>query len=113
MIFPNFELNSGYLNIEKKLFVQDMLTKESEIKSLIKSSDPRFRQPEIIRELDCVKLLFDNATDIELGESYQDYFKELKDRYKERITGRLAVRISSSTTYYSIIDLNGEKLRVY
>lgn len=113
MIFPNYELNSGYLCIDKSLFVQDMLTKESEIKALIKSKDPSFRQPEIVKDGDKVKLLFDTASDIELGETYKDYFSELKSRYKSSITGRLAIRVSTSTTFYSIVDLNGEKLKIY
>ncbi len=42
-----FELISGYLYIDKKVFLKDLLKKNSKLRQLINSSEPRFIDPQI------------------------------------------------------------------
>lgn len=111
----SFQLSSGYLFMDKKRFVKDILLGKSEIRSLINSSEPGFKEPKIEKEEKHVKIVFDDATDIDLGDEYQEYFKKLKEKYRGDLKGKLAIRVICHATYFSILDLNSEddKVLVY
>lgn len=110
-----FELISGYLYITKKVFIKDLLLKNSYLRQLINSSEPRSIDPQIKKEKDTVKIIFDNATDIDLDENYKQYFQKLKSKYGADLKGRVVIRVTCYATFSSIVDFNkaDDKIFVY
>ncbi len=107
-----FELISGYIEIDKKSFIKDMLQGRSILKSLINSNEPGFIEPTIEKGDSTVKIVFNDSTDYNIGEEYQEIFKELKLKYKEHIMGRVVVRVTCFATFLSVLDLTKESDRV-
>ena len=107
-----FELISGYIEMEKKAFIKDMLQGNTVLKSLINSNEPRFIEPVIEKGDSTVKIIFDDSTDLDVGEEYQEIFKDLKSKYREKIRGKIVVRVTCYGTFLSVLDLNKEIDRV-
>lgn len=101
-----FELIGGYIIIDKKIFAGDLLRTDSDFRFLIKKSNNVYKQPEIIKNDSEVKIIFDNSTDIELESNYLKKFKDLKDKYNDKINGKIIVRVVCYGTYLSTVDLN-------
>lgn len=100
------ELISGYILIKKKILARDLLLKNSEFKIFLKKSRTVYRAPEVQKGDIYVKIIFDNATDIDLGEDYIEYFKGLKFKYRDELKGLLTIRVICYGTFLSKIDLN-------
>lgn len=110
----SFELSSGYLSMDKKRFVKDILLGKSDIRSLINRGEKGNRSPKIEKGEDRVKIIFDDAEDIPLGDEYQEFFKDLKSKYGPDLKGKIAVRVICHATYFSVLDLNSDdKVAVY
>lgn len=108
----SFILSSGYFDIDKKTFVKDILLGKSVLRSLINKKESGFKEPEIIKGDDRVKVIFDEATNIELGEEYQELFKDLKAKFREKLKGKIAVRVDCHASYFSVMDLNSDDDKV-
>lgn len=104
----SFMLSSGYFDIDKKTFVKDILLGKSTLRSLINKKESGCIEPEIEKSDTRVKVIFDDASDTELGQEYESFFIDLKKRYKEKLKGKIAVRVVCNASYFSVIDLNSD-----
>lgn len=103
-----FNLCSGYLDMEKKAFVKDILLGKSLLKSIIYSSDPGFKPPEIQKGSERVRIIFDNGSNIDLGEHYEAKIKKLKTAYRDKLKGVISFDIVCFEAYKSVLDLNSD-----
>lgn len=55
---------------------------------------------------------YNGASDILLDEKYIDLFSDLKDRYKDKIRGRVVIRVSALTSYLMMVEFNGDTIKV-
>jgi len=115
-----FSIVGGYLKIPKNVLVQEMLGKESLLRSLLNwkttkafsDRQPRISQPD---KDNIVTIDFSGIPDLNTGENPKEILSALKARHKEKIKGNIACR-----TVYSMyggiftysIDLNSDDEKV-
>ena len=108
-----YELVGGYIEIDKSLFLTDILSKNSSFRYLVKRENSFKQQPEVQKKEFSIKIIFDNAKELDLEHSYKDFFKNLKNKYKHKLKGRLIVRVSCNATFLSNIDFNKYESDIY
>lgn len=109
-----FSIMGGYIEIPKKVFIQEMLRKESRLRQLLNwksSKDFTSRHPMVGEPGvgDIITINFSNYSNVSIGESPKEILGELKARYKARIKGRVTCRATYSTfgqIFNFDIDLN-------
>ncbi len=109
----SYELKSGYLIIDKKIFTLELLKKESILKELIFSEKFNGKRPFIEKDESNVLITFDNAKSIELDNNYLEIFKNIKKQFGTSINGKLNILITSLNSFYQIIDFNKDDIRVF
>ncbi len=98
----SFKLSSGYLDMDKKTFVKDILLGKSLLRSIIYSNKPGSIPPIIDKGNNRVKIIFDDATDLELGENYEDVFKNLKQKYGSNLQGIIVIHSMPYSAFFSL-----------
>lgn len=110
----SYILKSGYLEVDKKIFVKYILLGRSILKEFISNNrTPWAVDPEVVKEDKVVKVIFDKSKDIKLKNNYEELFIDLKSRLGNKLKGKLAFRVDCHLSYYSVIDLNGKGVKFY
>jgi len=106
-------LIGGQLIIDKLVFSKELLLPGSTLKRLLQGEELGMgRQPEIKKANQFVIIDFDNAGDIKLDEGFYDLFKNLKLKYKEKLKGKVVIRITALTSYHVNLNLNAENEKI-
>lgn len=111
-----FYIIGGHLKISKKVFIKEMLSKESRLRALLnwksaddfKSKHPMVNEPD--RD-DFITINFSSESTVSIGESPEQILKELKAKYRENIKGYIGGRGEYKTfnmTFFFQIDLNSD-----
>jgi hypothetical protein len=111
-----FYIIGGYLKISKKIFIKEMLSRESRLRSLLnwksegdfKNSHPEVNEPDMN---DFITIRFGSESTVSIGESPEEILKELKARYREKIKGFIGGRGEYKTlnmSFFFQIDLNSD-----
>jgi hypothetical protein len=108
-----YVITGGQLYIDKKVFARELLRSDSSLKKLLFVNDTiESKQPMITKTEDCVIVDYNNASDIPIDENYSDFFGCLKSRYKEKLKGRITLRITFLSSFHMVLDLNSEDERI-
>lgn len=106
-------LSGGQLHFDKKAFTGELLLPGSPMKKLLYSnSSGSNRQPKITKQEDLVTIDFNNSADIVLDENFYDLFRNLKEKHKQKLKGKVVIRITALTSYHVVLDLNSEDNKV-
>ncbi len=97
-----YSIVGGHIKLPKSIFIQEMLSKDSTLKSFIKwSSTAELTKHKLyVSEPDednNVTIRFDTDCNITCSESPRDILSALKNKYQSKIKGKVACRIYYST----------------
>lgn len=92
----NFYIIGGYLQVEKKVFIRDMLTPKSILKTLLnydwdQEEKIRYLTIDRLNDPNNVRILFDTGASIPVGEDYRNLVFDLKEKYREKVKGELVL----------------------
>jgi hypothetical protein len=108
-----FAVAGGHITLDKAVFAKEILTPGSPLKKLIQVEEGMV-PPKIVKAERSVTIEYNNASDVRMDEDFHELFKKLKAKYKEKITGKVVIRITALTSYYVVLDLNrGDERVVY
>lgn len=111
-----FFIIGGHIKILKKVFIQEMLSKESKLRTLLNwktTADFKSKHP-IVSEPDregFITINFNSELIVSIGESPEQILKELKAKYREKIKGYISGRgeyKTFNTIFFFQIDLNSD-----
>lgn len=106
-------ISGGQLKIDKMAFAREIILPESPMNRIIHGKGNNSNsQPKITKSENYVIIDFNDSSDIILDEGFYDLFKKLKLKYKERLKGKVVIRITALTSYHVILDLNSEDDKV-
>jgi hypothetical protein len=114
MLELRFYIVGGYIKIEQKAFLQEMLGKDSCLRQILNwrgtkdfaEKHPTVSEPD---ENDMVNIDFNYTVHVELGQSDIDIFSKLKSRYRNKVKGRVCCRLLAGYSMSNfIIDLDSE-----
>jgi hypothetical protein len=111
-----YTIVGGCLKIQKNVFIQEMLSKDSKLRSLLNwktTGDFSIRHP-LVSEPDgdnIISINFDSDSGVTTGEPPKELLSTLKAKYRDKIKGRVACRVVYSAfggifTYQ--VDLNSD-----
>jgi hypothetical protein len=104
-----YVITGGQLRLDKKVFAKEILTPKSSIGRLVKAADsPECRQPSITKSEDIVIINYNDASDVPVDENFFDFFKALKQKYREKLKGTIVIRITALTSYHVVLNLNSD-----
>ncbi|MDF2942163.1 MAG: hypothetical protein K0S01_1021 [Herbinix sp.] len=113
MMTLQYVIAGGHLQINKQVFAGELLLPDSSLKKILRADEVKgSKQPKITRAEQMVRIDYNDASDITLDEGFYDLFKKLKLKYKEKIKGRIVIRITALTSYYVILNMEMEDERV-
>lgn len=112
-----FDIVAGQLKMDKRLFLRELLSPRSLLKSFLnyqmdQMDKKRFLSIDKERDPQWVIIEFKEGSDVALGEDYQDLIKALKEKYQEKVKGRLTL---SAFYYHNMtitLDLDSHSDRV-
>ncbi len=92
-----YSIVGGYMQIQKNVFIQEMLGKDSLLRSLLNwksTKDFSVKHPNVGEPKDdnIITVKFDSETIVNLNESPKELLGALKAKYKEKIKGKVACR---------------------
>lgn len=115
-MFLDYYIIGGNIKIQKSVFIQEMLSKESLLRGLLNwktTKDFSIKHPMVgeVDENNAVTVNFSSEAAVRVNESPKEMLSALKAKYKEKIKGRVACRIEYSAfggifTYE--IDMNSD-----
>jgi hypothetical protein len=114
MLELRFYIVGGYIKIEQKAFLQEMLGKDSCLRQILNwrgtkdfvEKHPTVSEPD---ENDMVNIDFNYTVHVELGQSAMDILSTLKSRYRNKVKGRVCCRwLAGYSMSNFIIDLDSE-----
>lgn len=114
MLELRFYIVGGYIKIEQKAFLQEMLGKDSCLRQILNwrgtkdfaEKHPTVSEPD---ENDMVNIDFNYTVHVELGQSDIDIFSKLKSRYRNKVKGRVCCRLLAGYSMSNFtIDLDSE-----
>jgi hypothetical protein len=70
------------------------------------------KQPRLTKTDQLVTIDYNEAADIILDEGFYDLFKHLKVKYREKLHGRVVIRITALTSYHVVLNLNSDDDKV-
>ncbi|MGE5633564.1 MAG: hypothetical protein ACM3TR_21095 [Caulobacteraceae bacterium] len=119
MLELKFYIAGGYIKMEKKAFLQEMLGKDSCLRQILNCKDSRdFSEghPNISEadENGMVTIDFNFNVHIELGQSYSELLGKLKSRYRDKMKGKVCCRLMAgySMSNFTIdLDSNDDMLQ--
>lgn len=105
-----YVVSGGQLHLDKKVFAKEILKPDSLLKKILgsKNDDMNNELPVIAKKENHVSIYFNNASDVVLDDDFIEQFKTLKSKYKERIKGRLTIRMVLYHSYYMVLNFNGD-----
>jgi hypothetical protein len=102
-------ITGGQLKIDKLVFTRELLLPDSPVKSLLKTIDIKEgRQPSVAKKANTVIIDYNEASDVIVDENFHEMFKKLKIKYKEKLKGKVVIRITALTSYHVTLDLNSD-----
>lgn len=108
-----YAIVGGQLHIDKVVFAREVLTTGGPLKKLMKTEETDNAKPPLItKNSSIVSINYNEASDIPVDEGFYDLLKQLKNKYREKIAGRVVIRITALTSYHVILDLNTEDGRI-
>lgn len=92
-----FYIVGGYIKIEQKAFLQEMLGKDSCLRQILnwKGTEGFGEKHPIVSEPDengFVNISFNYTVHVELGQSATDILSKLKERHGDRVQGKVCCR---------------------
>jgi hypothetical protein len=103
----------GQLQIDKRVFAGELLLPDSSLKKILHPEDiVGCKQPTIVKMESHVFIDFNDASDIILDEGFADLFKKLKFKYKEKIKGKVVIRITALSSYHMVLNLSSDDDKV-
>ncbi len=106
-------LSGGQLKFDQVSFTRELLLPTSPLKNLLHNQNSSFdRKPVIVKTENLVTIYYNDASDIVLDEGFYDLFKKLKVKYKEKLKGRVVIRITALSSYHVILNLDSEDDKV-
>lgn len=116
MLELKFYIVGGFIRIEQKAFIQEMLGKDSCLRQILnwKGAEGFGEKHPIVSEPDeegIVTINFNFTVHIELGQSATELLCKLKERYGDRVGGKVCCRwLAGYSMSNFTIDLDSEKL---
>lgn len=114
MLELTFYIVGGYIKIEQKAFLQEMLDNDSCLCQILNwrgIKDFAEKHPEVSEpdEKDIVTINFNYTVHVEQGQSYTELLRKLKERYRDKVEGRICCRwlVGYSMSNF-IIDLDSD-----
>lgn len=108
-----YAIAGGQLHLDKVIFAKEVLITNGPLKKLMKTDEAQSSTPpRIIRNGQIVTIDYNDASDIMLDEGFYDLLKQLKSKYRDKVTGRVVIRITALTSYHVVLDLNTEDGRI-
>jgi hypothetical protein len=102
-------VSGGHLEIDKHVYIKEMLSKDGALRKMLTSTGDGNAaiKPKITKndESQTVIINFNGSSSVDLGENYSDVFKGLKIKYKDKISGKVVISISTYSIIYITIDL--------
>jgi len=117
MLEPKFYIVGGYMKIERKVFIQEMLSKDSCLRQILnwKGDEELGEKHPLVSEPDedgMVTINFNFTVHIELGQSATRLLSRLKEKYGDRVGGRICCRwLAGYSMSNFTIDLDCYKLQ--
>lgn len=117
MLELKFYIVGGYIEIEEKAFLQEMLGKDSCLRQILnwKSTEgfaekhPAVSKPD---EKGIVTISFNFTVHVELGQSSTELLSKLKERYGDRVGGKVCCRwLAGYSMSNFTIDLDSEDVQ--
>ncbi len=107
-------ITGGQLYMEKTAFAREMLLAESPLRKLVYGkSNKAHIAPKVERLEERVSIDF-NQAEVETEEGFYDIFRKMKEKYREKLQGRVVIRITALTSYYVTLNFNnGDEKVVY
>jgi hypothetical protein len=105
-------LSGGQLFIEKTAFTRELLLSDSLLRQIIYGKgNPADIAPKVEKVENLVKINF-NQAEVKLDQGFYDLFRKLKEKYREKIKGRIVIQITALTSYHVTLNLNSEDDKV-
>lgn len=106
-----YVLSGGQLYLDKKVFTGELLM-GGPLKKLLNTNASKENQPKIIKSEDLITIDF-NESDLLLDEGFYDLFKQLKMKYRQKLKGRVVIRITSLNSCHVVLNLNSDDKVIY
>lgn len=114
MLELKFYIVGGYIEIEQKAFLQEMLGKDSCLRQILNWKDTRgfSEKHPLVSEPDengIVTICFNYTVHIELEHNSTELLSKLKARYKDRVKGKVCCRLLAGYSMSNFtIDLDSD-----
>jgi len=114
MLELKFYIVGGYIKIDQKAFLQEMLGKDSCLRQILnwKGTEGFGEEHPLVGEPDedgIVTINFNFRVHVELGQSATDLLAKLKERYGSRVGGKICCRwLAGYSMSNFTIDLDSE-----
>ncbi len=106
-----YMITGGQLYVEKTAFARELMLPDSSLRKLIYGNNTAHKAPKVEKMEDGVKIDF-NQAEVDTDEGFYDLVRKLKEKYKDKLKGRIVVRITALTAYYVTLNLNNEEDKV-
>ncbi|MCG8482793.1 MAG: hypothetical protein MJA31_05745 [Clostridia bacterium] len=105
-----YVISGGQIHFDKKVFAREILKPNSLLKKIIGSrdDDKDNKLPAVTKTENHVTIYYNDASDIVLDDNFIEQFKSLKSKYKEKIKGRITIRMVLYHSYYMVLNFNGD-----
>lgn len=97
----DYVISNGKLYIDKKVFSKELLISSSPLRKIMgmQSKKENRKMPKINKNENIVVIDYREADDVKLDEHFEDLFKILKSKYREKVKGYITIRIGMLTPY--------------
>lgn len=108
-----YAIVGGHLTFDKVVFTREILLPDSPVKKLMQAEEGEHMvPPKLVKTEKTVTIEYNDASDVLMDEGFYDLLRKLKAKYKEKINGKVVIRITALTSYHVMLDLNGEDGRI-
>lgn len=105
-------LSGGQLLIEKTAFTRELLLPDSMLKNIVYGNgNPDEIPPKVVKEEGLVKIDY-NQAGVKLDEGFNEIFRKLKRKYRDKVKGIIVIRITAFTSYHVTLNLNSDDDKV-
>jgi len=104
----------GQLILDKKIYTKELLIKNSLLKPLLiprENSDKP--APKIEKNGDQIIISYNNSAGVQLDLEYQEHLKNLKERYKDKVSGKITIQTNYYATIITIADFTNQDQVVF
>jgi len=104
-----FSITGGQLLIERKLFTKAMLMNDEMIRTMIYGIcqvNKAVNSPDILKNENWVTIDYNKADEVDIGLSAHELLEKLKRKYKDKIKGKITIKMMSFEAYFTMYDLN-------